>query len=56
MLLHRIGVFVAGVDQCPRKLKTRAANKKMRNTYSRFTKLCLDADVLELCIRNRADI
>ena len=31
-------------------------NKKCITLTSRFTKLCLDVDVLELCIRNRADI
>jgi hypothetical protein len=30
--------------------------KKCITLTSRFTKLCLDPDVLELCIRNRADI
>ena len=57
LLIHQIGVFVVYVDQCPRKSKTSAANlKKCITLTSRFTKLCLDPDVLELCIRNRADI
>ena len=30
--------------------------KKCITLTSRFAKLCLDVDVLELCIRNRADI
>ena len=30
--------------------------KRCITLTSRFTKLCLDVDVLELCIRNRADI
>ena len=30
--------------------------KEMHNTFPKFAKLCLDPDVLELCVRNRADI
>ena len=41
----------------PQEIENKCCNMKKCITHSsRFTKLCLDTDVLELCIRNAGDI
>lgn len=58
--------MVGGVVDCcvcgrcrpmPQEIENKCCNlKKCITLSSRFTKLCLDPDVLELCIRNTSDI
>lgn len=41
----------------PQEIENKCCGRRRCVTsYSRFSKLCLDPDVLQLCIRNRADI
>ena len=41
----------------PQEIENKCCGMKKCITYSsRFTKLCLDTDVLELCKRNTSDI
>ena len=44
----QIGAYVNIVDPCDRRWKITLSR--------RFAKVCLDSDVLELCVRNRAGI
>ena len=44
-------------QQMPQDIENKCCKQKQCITYSsRFSKLCLDPDVLELCIRNASDI
>ena len=50
------GVYVTIVRLCHSKLRTYVAKKRNVSQRNRFMKLCIDPDVLELCIKNSADI
>ena len=40
----------------PLEIENKCCGQRCVTSFARFTKLCLDPDVLQLCIRNRADI
>ena len=55
--LSLTGGSVATADKCREPLKTYVVKKRDCVTLAqRFYKLCLDPDILQLCILNRADI